>query len=88
MSRSAAGAGSCGADWDVSRWLCRLAIATLLLATFALPAPLRAGFPEGVEAFKLGDYDAALREFRLLAEKGHGRAQYNLGVRYANGRRR
>ena len=37
------------------------------------------------KAAQRGDYAAALREWRPLAEQGHAQAQYNLGVMYANG---
>ncbi len=42
-------------------------------------------FEVGVEAWGRGDYDTALREFRLLAAQGDAAAQYNLGVMYAGG---
>ena len=42
-------------------------------------------FQEGVDAYKRGDYDTALKEFRPLAEQGHADAQYNLGVMYEKG---
>jgi len=58
-----------------------LSIALLL----AGQAPAGAGFPEGVAAFRRGDYMAALREFKPLAEKGVAEAQFNLGVMYRQG---
>jgi uncharacterized protein len=42
-------------------------------------------FDRGLEAYFRGDYVAALREWRPLAEQGHLRAQNNLGVTYAKG---
>jgi len=51
-----------------------------------LAAPAWAGFEEGLAAYKSGDYETALREFRPLAEQGHAVAQYNLGVVYDEGR--
>ena len=39
----------------------------------------------GVEAWGRGDYDTALKEFRLLAEQGHTEAQMNLGIMYSQG---
>ena len=60
-----------------------------LVLTFAilivLAAPAWAGFAEGPAAYKRGDYETALREFRLLAEQGDAAAQYNLGLMYING---
>ncbi len=49
-------------------------------------APLvHAGFDEGVTAYNKGDYATAFIEFKPLADQGDARAQYNLGVMYANG---
>ncbi len=47
--------------------------------------PEEADFEIGVEAWGRGDYDRALREFRLLAEQGHAQAQVNLGIIYSQG---
>ncbi len=52
---------------------------------FMLAAPARADFQGGVEAYKRGDYDAALKEFRPLAEQGDAFVQFNLGVMYIKG---
>jgi len=43
-------------------------------------------FEVGVEAWGRGDYDTALREFRLLAEQGHAQAQVILGIMSSQGR--
>ncbi len=40
---------------------------------------------KGLEAVQRGDYAAALREWRPLAEQGDAMAQYNLGLVYAKG---
>ena len=50
----------------------------LVLSAPSLAAELQAGS----EAYKRGDYVAALKK---VAEKGHKKAQYSLGVMYANG---
>ena len=42
-------------------------------------------FQKGDEAYKRGDYAAAMREWRPLAEKGDANAQYELGRMYSNG---
>ena len=42
-------------------------------------------FKEGLAAARRGDYAAAARLWRSLAEKGDARAQYNLGFLHANG---
>ena len=39
----------------------------------------------GFEAYERGDFSNALRIFRLAAEQGDSKAQYNLGVMYTNG---
>jgi len=57
-----------------------------LLLCFALLSPARAGpLQEGLEAFQSGDYTAARKLWRPLAEASEPRAQYNLGLLYANG---
>lgn len=57
-----------------------------VFAAVAVAAPARADVRAGVEAYKLGDYEVALREFTKFAEQGEARAQYNLGVMYLKGR--
>ncbi len=57
-------------------------LAVLLLAT-ALPVSV--GFKEGVAAYWRGDYRTAFREFKALTEQGDPKAQFALGVMYANG---
>ena len=42
-------------------------------------------FQKGVEAYNKGDFATALKEWTPLADQGHAKAQYNLGVAYANG---
>ena len=50
------------------------------------PATSGADLKRGEKAYERGDYAAALREFRPLAEQGTLDAQYNLGVMYFEGR--
>ena len=45
-----------------------------------------ADFDAGLDSAKRGDYAAALREFRSLAEQGNARAQFNVGIMYVKGR--
>ncbi|MDB4130403.1 hypothetical protein N9581_01710, partial [Amylibacter sp.] len=40
---------------------------------------------KGYEAYKLGDYSTALKEWKPLAEQGDANAQNNLGVMYDKG---
>ncbi len=63
-------------------WL-RLSIAVGLV--FMLGVPAWADFQAGVDAAKRGDYDTALKEFRLLAEQGDATAQTFLGLMYSSG---
>ena len=48
-------------------------------------ASTQVGLDEAQAAFKRGDYETALREFRPLAEEGDARAQHALGVHYMFG---
>src|SRR3954465_15892672 len=50
----------------------------LLLAA----GPAWAGVKEGVEAWQAGNFDAAVKEWRPLADKGDPDAQFNLGQAY------
>ncbi len=60
--------------------------AALLAFVITLATPVVAQDIEaGWEATQRGDYAAALREWRPLAEQGHAVAQNNLGVMYFNG---
>ncbi len=63
-------------------WL-RLSIFVGLVSMLA--TPVLAGFQAGLDAYKRGDYDTALREFGLLANQGHTEAQLNLGIMYSQG---
>lgn len=42
-------------------------------------------FQDGEDAYFRGDYATALKKSRPLAEQGHARVQYRLGVMYAIG---
>ncbi len=61
----------------------RMALAAVILAGLAVPAA--ADFEAGLAAIERGDYRAALRELRPLAEQGHAQAQYKLGRMYRAG---
>lgn len=60
----------------------RIVSVMLLLAASSSVA---ADFASGVAAYERGDYEAALREFRPLAEQGDAEAQRRLGNMYADG---
>ncbi len=44
-----------------------------------------ADYQAGLDAYNRGDYDTALKEFRLAAEQGDAQAQFKLGVMYDEG---
>ena len=59
-----------------------VAIAILL---WLLATPVWAGLEEADAAYQRGDYEAALRELRPLANQGNANTQNNLGNMYAEG---
>ncbi len=61
-------------------------IGLVLFLFLAIAAPARAGFEEGVAAYHRGDYATAFRELKTLADQGLAKAQFNLGVMFAEGR--
>ena len=54
------------------------------LAMFAI-SPAIADFAVGLNAYKKGDYVAAVKEWRPLADSGDPAAQFNLGLLYLDG---
>jgi len=64
------------------RWL---VLSILVGLVFMLAAPAWADYQAGRDAYKRGDYDTALKEFRLAAEQGDAQAQFELGVMYDEG---
>lgn len=65
----------------LSAGICCLWAALLVLQS----GPAWAGLDEGVTAWKRGEYSAALRELRPLAEQGNAKAQFFLGEMYLYG---
>lgn len=59
--------------------------AFLTAALILLAVPAWADFEEGLSLYRRAYYASALREFRKLADQGHARAQYRLGLMYENG---
>jgi TPR repeat protein len=47
--------------------------------------PVRADFKDGMAAYRRGDFERALREWRPLADAGGVEAQFNLGLLYYHG---
>jgi hypothetical protein len=59
------------------QYVIKIAIVAIALS---ITAPVAAqNFETGVEALQRGDYVAALREIRPLADQGHVNAQASLG---------
>ena len=63
-----------------------LRLSTRVAHFLGVTLPEETDFHVGVEAWGRGDYDTAVREFRLLAEQGHAQAQVNLGIMSSQGR--
>ena len=57
----------------------------ILIAAMLLAAPAAAGFEDAARAFDAGDYQAAVSEWRRLAEAGDAHAQATLGGLYLAG---
>ena len=70
--------------WFTSGLMAMLLFAALHVG--ALSPATAADFDKGMKAYRSGDCQAALAEWRPLAESGHATAQYNLGVMYVMGR--
>ena len=69
--------------WFTSGLMAMLLFAALHVG--ALSPATAADFDKGMTAYRSGDYQAALAEWRPLAESGHATAQYNLGLMYEQG---
>lgn len=64
----------------------KISVFGLVSVLLCLPGMGRADYEAGVNAAFAGDYETALREFRLAAEQGLDMAQYNLAILYFTGR--
>ncbi len=60
-------------------------LSVLLLFLFVGLSPVYAGFEERMADYDRGDYEAAFKEIKLLAEQGNTYAQRMLGVMYKEG---
>jgi TPR repeat protein len=59
---------------------------TAFLLCMAVAAPATAqDFDKGLVAYQAGDYEAAVQEWRPLAEQGDVGVQFNLGIMYNDG---
>ena len=63
-----------------------LGISILVGLVFMLATPAWADFLAGLDAYKRGDYDTAMKEWRPLAEQGEAEAQWFLGSMYYQGK--
>ena len=59
-----------------------LLLVFILLMVFVTPLLALGNYEYGTVAFERGDYETALREFKVLAEKKDSRGQYGLGLMY------
>src|SRR2546423_1753112 len=73
---SALRSGNCLPFENVRQFAFILGLAAALFA---------ADFQTGLEAYRRGDFAAALQQWRPIAEAGDPHAQYNLGLLYARG---
>ena len=66
----------------------RLLLSGILLLTVMVSPSGSFGvdFQKGMDAAQRGDFAAALKEWKPLAEQGDAHTQYNLGVMYQEGR--
>jgi len=67
----------------------RLLAALAVLLALAAPASAQTAdemFQDGVRAYGRGDFETAWFRFRLLADKGEARAQFNIGQLYREGK--
>jgi len=63
-----------------------LLLLPVLLLTLLVGNPaFSADFQKGLDAVQKGDFATALKEWKPLAEKGHAKSQYHLGVMYYEG---
>lgn len=64
----------------------RITLSALAVVLTLLPSPsLAQDLAAGLMAARNGDFEAALKEWKPLAEQGDVDAQFNLGQMYANG---
>lgn len=58
----------------------------IVLLALVFSDPSMAGYSEGAAAYKKGDFEGALRNWKPLALGGHAMAQFKLGGMYAKGK--
>ena len=55
---------------------------SIALFFFAIPSFALESYKNGIIAFEQGDYETALKEFKVLAKKKDSLGQYGLGLMY------
>ena len=60
-------------------------ILIILSLILVVPVVYADDYQDGVDAFDKKDFKAALKKLKPLAEKGHAKAQYELGEMYRRG---
>lgn len=68
----------------LTSWSCDSQITDILQSVDIFQS--KSPYEKGQEAYRRKDYRSALREWQPLAEQGHVRAEFYLGVMYENGR--
>ncbi|WP_311202083.1 SPOR domain-containing protein [Novosphingobium mangrovi (ex Huang et al. 2023)] len=72
---------------DVKKFLPVFCLCSLAAVACALPAAsARADVKGGIDAWSAGDYDAAVKQWKPLADRGDPDAQFNLAQAYTLGR--
>ena len=59
---------------------------SLSLSTLSIGMSWSGDYQKGLDAAQNGNYTAALKEWRPLAEQGHSESQFVLGLLYRNGK--
>ena len=59
---------------------------SLCLSTVSIGMSWSGDYQKGLDAAQNGNYTAALKEWRPLAEQGHSESQFVLGLLYRNGK--
>ena len=64
----------------------RLTLTVATVLSLAFTTLTAQDYNKGLTAYKAGDYESALQEWKPLAKEGNSSAQYKLGVMYKSGK--
>jgi TPR repeat protein len=78
--------GGCPDRGWPGRALKRTSLTGLTALALLVAWPVRAGYSEGVSAYRADDFSRAFQEFESAAARGDARAQYMLGLMFDHGR--